>query len=238
VPDDPTNLRVLFASVERSDKDVFGVPAKEMNGQPLEEGESVPAENTVVAIPATDLFPSTDWSPTDFFDAGRPAPLAGATFGMSILSTPNASVADQSANPLVDKSTKSLLQREETRQMLRRAGVSDADDVEWAQGPDPFYREGKDQDHVSNLLGEETEIESFSGVVSGDVGPWGVAIHVARATPDDHVIAAGVQRWPTGTGKAAAKKGDTTLFVPGEDVSWLTDMIGRLTVEYREGKDP
>lgn len=46
------------------------------------------------------------------------------------------------------------------------------------------------------MLGTTIEIEQFVGLVKGDKGPWGVGVHVARITDDDHVIAAGIDRRP------------------------------------------
>ena len=68
--------------------------------------------------------------------------------------------------------------------------------------------------HLIDLLGTETAIESFTGVVSGREGPWWASVHVARGTPDDHVVAAGVQRAPLGTANAAANTGDATRHLP------------------------
>jgi hypothetical protein len=176
------------------------------------------------------------FAPSELFDAGRPAPLGGVTFGMSVLSTPNASVAGQSANPLVGVETEALLQREEARRALEHAGVTDADEVEWLAGPTPVSDVPDGTEFV--LLGEDARLESFTGAVSGEDGPWWVAVHVARATPDDHVVAAGVQRAPLGTGAAAAKQGDTTLLgrtlLPARE--YMASTVDRLS--YREGKDP
>ena len=148
----------------------------------------------------------------DVFDTGAPAPLSGATFGMAVLSTPTAAVAGQSVNPLVGVGTRDLLQRDVARQMLERAGVSDASDLRWLAGPDSMTRTGVDDteplsgantssatpqgESDPTLLGTETTIESFEGIINGEVGPWGIGVHVARATPDDHVVVAGVQRRP------------------------------------------
>ena len=185
----------------------------------------------LIAVAGETLVANTlgqSYTPDELFDAGRPAPLGGATFGMSVLSTPDASVAGQSVNPLVGVETEALLQREEARRMLKQAGVTDADEVAWLSGPKVAYREGNDPDYVTELLGTETAIESFTGVVTGSEGPWWVGVHVARATPDDHVLTAGVQRTPLGTAKAAAKEGDTTLFAARE---YMASVVERLVVE-------
>jgi hypothetical protein len=223
---------LLLATGDRSLRDVFGEQATGNN--PFDTGNNpFDTGNNPFLVAAPGDVALGDESPVPeevkpLMDAARPAPLGGATFGMGVLSTPNASVAGQSANPLVGVGTERLLQREETRRMLKRAGVTDADEVEWLHGPKRAYREGKDPEHATDFLGTETAIESFTGVVSGRDEPWWVAVHVARATPDDHVIAAGVQRTPLGTGTAAAKKGDTTL-APARE--YMASTVERLVVE-------
>jgi hypothetical protein len=211
---------LLLATGDRSLEEVFGEQARATGNNPFDTGNN-PFDTGnnpfLVVAPGNVVFGDGSSHVRDverLLDASRPAPLGGGTFGLGVLSTPNASVAGQSANPLVDVETKELLQREEAREMLKRAGVTDADEVEWLAGPKVAYREGKDPDFVTELLGSETAIESFTGVVSGREGPWWTGVHVARSSADDHVIAAGVQRAPLGTAKAAAKKGDTTLHMP------------------------
>ena len=129
---------------------------------------------------------------SDVFDVGGPAPLAGATLGLAFFSTPDASIAGQSANPLVGAETTALPERDVTRRVLARAGVSDAETIEWLDGPRPI---DPDAPALSmELLGTRTGMESFQGVVSGEDGPWRVGIHAGRITDDSHVIAAGVHR--------------------------------------------
>jgi hypothetical protein len=89
-----------------------------------------------------------------------------------------------------------LLQHEAARGALRRAGVTDADAVTWRVGPRQL---GGLDDREMTLLGTETRLESFAGVVSGADGPWLVGVHVARMTDGNHVVAAGVHRHPVGT---------------------------------------
>lgn len=49
------------------------------------------------------------------------------------------------------------------------------------------------------LVGTDATDRSFEGTVGGEDGPWLVGVHVGRATPGDHVVAAGVHRYPVGT---------------------------------------
>lgn len=134
-------------------------------------------------------------------NAGKPVPLGGEAFGLAALTTPNASVAGEDLNPLVGEDTGALLQRDAARRMLRRAGLTDAVDVEWLAGPRSVGPDAGYLDEIPRtlLVGSDTELEQFVGVVSGEQGLWGVAVMVARVTPNDHVIAAGGVRRPVGT---------------------------------------
>jgi hypothetical protein len=171
----------------------MGIDSPPEGAEPVEPGATVRAANTAVATPLSGR--EADVSvPRRVFDAGVAAPLAGATFGLGVLSTPDADAAGQSANPLVGIETASLLERDAARRMLRRAGVTDADEVEWLAGPQAAS--GGESGEGTSMLGTTTDIEQFLGVVVGDTGPWGVGVHVARVTDDDHVIAAGVDRRP------------------------------------------
>jgi hypothetical protein len=229
--------RVLVSIGDRSPVEVFG-GAGDTGNNPFDTGNNPfdtgnnPFDTGnnpfLVATPASAVGDGSFGSlrPGEILDAGRPAPLGGATFGLSVLATPNASVAGQSANPLVGESTETMLRREAARRMLKRAGITDAEDVEWLSGPTTVSDVPDGTEFT--LLGAEARLESFQGVVSGTDGPWRVVVHVARATPDDHVVAAGVQRSPLGTASASAKKGDTTL-VPARE--YMASTVDRLAIE-------
>ncbi len=209
-PPDP-DRRVLLHTAGHPLDDVFGSPDGDSGTpssvEPVEPGETFDPTATHLAVvggagpPFTGSAVSTagggPGSVEALLDAGRPAPLAGATFGLATLSTPDASIGFRSVNPLVGMDTGELLQHEAAREGLRRAGISDADTVRWRVGPRPV--EAATEDRTTNLLGTATAVESFEGVVSGDAGPWLVGVHVARVTDDDHVVAAGVHRHPLGT---------------------------------------
>lgn len=49
------------------------------------------------------------------------------------------------------------------------------------------------------VLGEEAGLEVHGGVVVGREGPWAVAVHLAKATPDDVVVPVATHRRPVGT---------------------------------------
>jgi len=190
-----SDLRVLVPN-GREFVDRHGPIKVPDDARTVEPGETVDLANTILAGPTDQLLPGieAEADPT-VLDGGRPVAMAGATMGLGALATPSAEVGGEQANPAVDESTTELLQRDAARRMLRRAGVTDADEVEWLAGPEPteFPESG---DYTPSLLGESTDLELHHGVVSGEDGPWAVALFVARATPDDHVIAAGTIRRP------------------------------------------
>jgi phage tail-like protein len=208
---DRSAVRVLLDTGSGSLEDTFGMAAGSDAAaaagiQPATAGDTVDPASTVFAVvgPATTPFdgPSLQVSGSgpgqvaDLLDAGAPAPLAGATFGLGTVSTPDASIAGQSVNPLVGMDATALLDHEIARRVLARAGVTDADTVEWLDGP---RSAGADASVSVQMLGTGTTVESYEGVVSGQDGPWAVGVHVARITDDSHVIAAGVHRQPLGT---------------------------------------
>jgi phage tail-like protein len=205
------NRRVLVITDGNAPEEQFGLAGdtdeRTIGFEPAVAGEAVPLASTmfvVVGRPTpTDgengiQVDGTGVDSSDaLLDAGRPAPLAGISYSLATLSTPDASVAGQSANPIVRMDTTELLQHDVAREVLRRAGVTDAESVEWLTAPRPTG--GSSEAETSTLLGTETSLESFEGVVSGRNGPWLVGIHVARVTDRDHVVAAGVHRHPRGT---------------------------------------
>ncbi|MCW8172491.1 hypothetical protein D8S78_08595 [Natrialba swarupiae] len=157
-------------------------------------------------------FPSTPLTSPDridigqLFNAGISAPLSGATFGFSVLATPNASVAGQNLNPCRAR-VRGNFAHEEVRDVLRRAGVTDARTVEWLVGPDavdgdrvpPLVANPDpilEADPATTLLDDEVDLRTFVGVLNGQVGPWAIAIHAARPVDDDIVLATGINRRP------------------------------------------
>jgi phage tail-like protein len=208
---DPSSVQVLVDTGGQSLEDAFGMAAggaaaQSAGVQSAAAGDTVDPASTVFAVvgPATAPFesPSLQVSGSgpgqvaDLLDAGRPAPLAGATFGLATFSTPDASIAGQSVNPLVGMETTALLEHETARQVLGQAGITDIETVEWLDGP---RSTGTDASTSVQMLGTGTTVESYEGVVSGQNGPWAVVVHVARITDDSHVIAAGAHRQPLGT---------------------------------------
>jgi hypothetical protein len=155
-------------------------------------------------------------------------------FDLAVLSTPSASVAGVEANPIVSMDSETLMTDDTTRKLLRDVGVSDADDVRWLTGPERLSSEAYlalDEEIENNvpeeltpseptILDEPTAIETYAGVVSGRNGGWAVGVHVARATPDDHVLAIGVQRTPLESVGGIASDGSGEPPRPFPIISW------------------
>jgi hypothetical protein len=122
--------------------------------------------------------------------------------------------------------SQTLLENETIRNLLGNLGISGADAVQWVSGPDKLsvadYLQLDDELAANlpdgldtsppTLLGNEAPIESFAGVVSGQSGPWAVGIHLCRATQEDHIIVAGIQRTPLST--VATRAGSTDKASP------------------------
>jgi hypothetical protein len=195
----PEDSDVLLFTGEYTPEEIFGTPAEESPLTPVDAGATFETANTVFAAPAGVAFDGGDATTPvrAVFDAGSPAPLYGVTFGMGVLSTPDEQVAGESVSPLSGTDTLELLQREEAQTLLERAGVTDAEDVQWLAGPERVAIEDDLEVAVFGESPDDPGLESFAGVVSGDEGPWRVGVHVVRATPDDHLVVAGTHRWPT-----------------------------------------
>jgi hypothetical protein len=194
----PEDGDVLLFTGEYTSEEIFGTPVAESPLTPVDAGATFETANTVFAAPAGVVFDGADATTPvrAVFDAGSPAPLYGVTFGMGVLATPDEQVAGESVSPLSGTDTQELLQREEARTLLQRAGVTDAEDVQWLAGPE---RVAIEDDLEVTVFGESPDdrgLESFAGTVSGEEGPWRVGVHVVRTTPDDHLVVAGTHRWP------------------------------------------
>lgn len=211
--------------------EVVGPSAAELGFTPVEEGETFEAATTAFAGPADVLLGDAGSSieVRMVFDAGAPAPLSGASFGLAVFTTPNAEVVGRSVNPLVELDTIDLLQDDRARQLLERTGVTDADAVEWLDGPEPVDVSNEPAVRIFGSKPDPPGLQSFSGTVTGQDGPWRVGIHVVRSTPDDHVIVAGAHRWPVGTeagGTAAlSTPSDPTLI---QARTLLAEAVGHL----------
>lgn len=200
-----SDTKVLVVFGGRSPEDVFGIPAEEMPGERVEGGEAsarATANNPfIVAGPGlvAEEIPPSLWDSTDFSDIAVPTWMGGPTYGLGGLSTPAAKVAGQSVNPVAGMSFEELLTSEQASGLLGQAGGITADSVDWLAGPSQTdFVAGLSQ---TDFLGQETELESFLGVVSGENGPSGVMVHMARVENEhvdgtDIVVIAAVNRWP------------------------------------------
>jgi hypothetical protein len=195
----------------------------------VEPGETIETAETVVAARVADFDNPNNVVPSrQLFDRGVMLPLAGQPYGLGVLATPDASVAGQSANPLVGMDTAELLQRDAAKRVLAQTGLTDADSVEWRAGPrKPTEYPAPDDWEEAELVGTGVTPEFFIGVVSGEDGLWGVLLTVARITDDDHVIAVGAITRPVGTvdGGMAAVEGSGWGMDPDSDPPTLSQTL-------------
>ncbi|MHB9286794.1 DUF6517 family protein [Halobacteriales archaeon Cl-PHB] len=224
-------------------EDVFGVSAEEMPGERVESGEELARATGnnpfLVAAPNTVTFGNQ--SPVAavfrFFNTAVPTWTGGATYGVGVLATPAATVAGQSVNPVADMSFEELLTSDQASGLLRQAAGSAADSVEWDPGPAPVGEVtlGPSLDEgmpdSTTILDDETDLKSFLGVVSGEDGPWGVGVHMARVENEhddgtDVVVTAAVHRWPVGSA-------DNVGWIDGDADERFTGILGSIITEAR-----
>ncbi|WP_138005453.1 DUF6517 family protein [Halalkalirubrum salinum] len=223
VPTDEATFAARMGVETRELRDRFG-PYRT-----VEADEELRTDELLIAAFTDErTFPSTPLTLPDeidigqLFNAGVPAPLPGATFGFSVLATPNASVAGQNLNPFAGLAFEEILAREEVRNLLYRAGVTDARTVEWLTGPDPVDGDRvpplvADPDPIlaadptTPLLGDEVDLRTFVGVLNGQAQPWAIAIHAARLTDDDLVFVTGINRRPVADADATGVLDGETL---------------------------
>ena len=171
------------------------------------------------------------------FAVGVPAPTGGATFGLGVLSTPAAKIAGQSVNPVAGMSFEELLTSGQAFHLIGPNRLPKTDEVEWLTGPTPVadVPDGTafvaDSPDGTTILDQEADLKSFLGVVSGEDGPWGVGVHVARVEHErdggiDVVVAAGTHRWPVASADAMDRLRDP-------DDERFTGILGSIIVEAR-----
>lgn len=102
------------------------------------------------------------------------------------LSTPQATVRDHSFNPAASVSLSSLLTHEIGRQFVGTARRSWTAVPEWEESP-TVVDVGS-----TTLLGEETRLVSFAGVLSDGSERSGVVCHLSQTESGDRVFSAGV----------------------------------------------
>ncbi|WP_324664894.1 DUF6517 family protein [Haloarcula sediminis] len=113
--------------------------------------------------------------------------LSGGQLSVGALSTPAATVAGQSLNPLASLGLSEMLTSDQAESFLTSAGVGEGDSVEWERGPTELSTaEG-------TLLDQDVTVETHAGVVSGET-PNATYLHMARVETDSSVvIAVGIQ---------------------------------------------
>lgn len=230
-PDERSEFRVFTPNAE-SLLDRIGMDGLPEGAEWADPGVPIEPAETVFASTVADFENPHELSPaSEVYDPGEPFPLGGSPFGLGALATPSASVGGQTLNPLVGLETGELLRRESIGRILSETGVSDAPDLPWLAGPEAFDEDGwftaGDAGRIE-LLGEETDVETFVGVVEGEDGPFAMALNVARVTPDDHVFAV-VSRWrPVGTvdgGMGIFDSGWWSPAEPGDGLSSTNTLV-------------
>lgn len=249
--DEPANMTVVAqVPAEAGFEELFGTDPGEVGARRAEPGEEFDTATTMLVsnAPEDSLFPGEaalperPALPDETFLGGHPAPLGGMTAGVFVFSTPDPSLAGQSANPLVGESTLDLLQRPEARDLLSQTAVPDAENVEYREVPTPVDAAGLGPE-TATLLDDEVEIESFAAALSGDSHPVAVGVHIARTTGEEHVVAGAVQRAPLGLGETAVS-GFKRVDAPPEtgvnyEVGQARTLLAeacRMTRRYPEGK--
>jgi hypothetical protein len=249
--DEPANMTVVAqVPAEAGFEELFGTDPGEVGARRAEPGEEFDTATTMLVsnAPEDSLFPGEaalperPALPDETFLGGHPAPLGGVTAGVFVFSTPDPSLAGQSANPLVGESTLDLLQRPEARDLLSQTAVPDAENVEYREVPTPVDAAGLGPE-TATLLDDEVEIESFAAALSGDSHPVAVGVHIARTTGEEHVVAGAVQRAPLGLGETAVsgfKRVDAppetgVNYEVGQARTLLAEACG-MTRRYPEGK--
>jgi len=210
-----TNAKVLVALGDHTPEEVFGVSADEMPGRRVEAGETIDWQpfNPFLIPLSTNFFtgnnpflqpiPSSVMDEKNFlkqvFEVGQPAPLGGQSFGLGVLATPAAKVAGQAVNPLAGLSFQDLLTSDQALPLLKKAGVTDAETLEWQRAPKPMSVDSGES--TVTILGQETDLKSFEAFSPGKDGPWWVGLHMARVEHEgDIVIVAGAHRVPVLSG--------------------------------------
>ncbi|MBV0925689.1 hypothetical protein KTS45_15910 [Halomicroarcula limicola] len=185
----------------------------EASGDVAAVASSKPSE----AFPDTIFFPDSSFAPTavlhfpgrfgfstdTFAEGGGPVAYRaqsgsmadvnggelGGALSVGVLSTPAASVAGQSLNPLARLGLSDLLTNPGAESFLGSAGVGSGD-VNWERGPTRLAT------GETTVLGEATALETYAGVLGG-AEPSVVYLHLARVENGKSVVvAAGVHGGP------------------------------------------
>mgnify|MGYP000123809884 CR=1 FL=1 len=194
---------VVVPTGPRRFEEIFGAEPSVFSARPVEDGETFEPADVLVVMPGDNV--TSNWpadapeqpADVDFRSAlPRPAPMGGVSFGVAVLSTPNAKVSGNSANPLSYVDTDDLLRRDAVQNLLKEAGFGEGTAFTVEVGPERVSPQ--DGPSTATLLGNEADIESYVGILGGDAEGWGVGLHVVRGDGEDHVIVVGLHRHPIG----------------------------------------
>jgi hypothetical protein len=223
-------------------KQVFGVSAEGMPGERVESGETLARATgnnpfLIAAVGEVAVGGQSPFTIEDVFDVGVPTWTGGATYGTGVLSTPAAKVAGQSVNPVAGMSFEELLTGKRFGHLIGPNRLQKTDEGDWLAGPAPVAEitlgpsldEGM-QDSTT-ILDDETELKSFLGVLSGEDGPWGVGVHMARVENEhddgtDVVVTAAVHRWPVGSA-------DNVGWIDGDAGEHFSGILGSIITKAR-----
>lgn len=98
------------------------------------------------------------------------------------LSTPEANVLETSLNPLTEVALQDVLTHDDATEFFDRVGLTDGEETAWVRGPAPIGTGG------TTLLGEQTVMESFGGIVETSGTQSVVFAHVARAAVEETAV--------------------------------------------------
>jgi hypothetical protein len=197
--------RVIVPTGPRPFEEIFGADPSEVSARPVEDSERFDPEDVLMVMPGDNVssnWPEDAGTPPAELDVRearpRPAPMGGVSFGVAVLSTPTAEVLGNAVNPLAAASTEALLEHDAVGRLLEQAGFGEGTAIEVVVGPERVTpQEGPP---TATLLGTDTDIESFVGMLGGDAEGWGVGVHVVSGDGDgdDHLIVVGLHRHPLG----------------------------------------
>lgn len=108
---------------------------------------------------------------------------------LGILSMPSPAALDRPLNPLAEAPLGELLVGEGGRQLLRRSGVVDAPEFEWASAPERVAT------REVELFGSATTAEAYLGVAAGEGTSRTVLATLARVQRENDVVLVGEFNW-------------------------------------------
>lgn len=177
----------------------WGIPATDMPGRPLEEGETIDAREFLLVAPAAEFTSEWDrWGEQALFDAGRPAPLGGTTYGLGVNLIPTVQAFE--IPPVGEYDTIESWLRNEQSLELVMTYTFDVFPQNWIERPTSV---GVRREATYDIGGERgrTDVETFIGAAEMNRGIEFVGLHVTTIPPrgaDNEVTAVivGGQRTP------------------------------------------